>query len=64
MLLCVPTARVRREFAGGELPRRVAIRLLLLAEIEVHDYCSLIVMLDPTVDESSNQRAVTVFVSV
>jgi hypothetical protein len=55
---------VRRELTDGKLPRGVAIGLLFLAEIEVHDYCSLIVMLDPTVDESSNQRAVTVFVSV
>ena len=62
MLFLVPTSCMRREFAGGELPRRVPIRLLVFGEIEVH--CSLIVMFEPTADDSSNQRAVTVFVSV
>ena len=62
MLLFVPTARVRRELAGGKLPRSVPVSLLVFGEIEVH--CSLIVMFDPTADDSSNQRAVTVFVSV
>ena len=62
MLFLVPTSRMRGEFAAGKLPRRVPISLLVFGEIEVH--CSLIVMFDPTADDSSNQRAVTVFVSV
>jgi hypothetical protein len=53
---------MRREFAGGKLPRGVTVGLLVFGEIEIH--CSLIVMLEPTADDSSNHRAVTVFVSV
>ena len=64
MLFLVPTPGVRGEFTGRELSRSIAIGLLILAEIEIHDYCSLIVMFEPTADDSSNQRAVTVFVSV
>ena len=62
MLFLVPTSGMRREFAGGKLPRGVPVRLLVFGEIEIH--CSLIVMFEPTADVSSNQRAVTVLVSV
>ena len=64
----VPLGGERRQLLIGELARGVAERQLLVGEVEVHGYFRLMVMLGPpwapSGMSSSNQRLVTVLVSV